>query len=121
VLDVDHGKLIANAVLWANKEPQPLTVKGAGVLDVSIWTQKDSMTVHLVNLTNPMMMKGPVRDIIPIGRQQVRLRVPAGKRIHKAHLLVAKRDVPHHESNGYIEIEVPSVSLHEVIALDYAS
>ena len=121
VLDVDHGKLIANSVLWANKEPQPLTVKGAGVLDVSIWTQKDSMTVHLVNLTNPMMMKGPVREIIPIGRQQVRLRVPAGKRIHKAHLLVAKRDVTHREANGFIEIDVPSVALHEVIALDFAS
>ncbi|HMF79707.1 MAG TPA: beta-galactosidase trimerization domain-containing protein [Bryobacteraceae bacterium] len=120
VLDVDHGKLIANAVLWANKEPQPLTVKGSGVLDVSIWTQKDSMTVHLVNLTNPMMMKGPVREVIPIGRQQVRLRVPAGKRVRKAHLLVAKRDVPHHEVNGFIEVEVPGVALHEVIALDFA-
>ena len=44
----------------------------AGVLDLSIWRQKNSLTVHLVNLTNPMMMKGPVREIIPVSRQQVR-------------------------------------------------
>jgi len=27
---------------------------------------KESMTVHLVNLTNPMMLKGPFREIYPI-------------------------------------------------------
>jgi len=27
------------------------------VLDVTVWRQEHSMTVHLVNLTNPMMMK----------------------------------------------------------------
>lgn len=59
VLDADHAKLLRNAVLWATNEPTPVTVEGQGVLDISIWVQKDSMTVHLVNLTNPMMMKGP--------------------------------------------------------------
>ena len=32
------------------------------------------MTVHLVNLTNPMMMKGPLRETIPIGPLTVRIR-----------------------------------------------
>jgi hypothetical protein len=121
VLDADHAKLLANAVLWANKEPQPVSVKGPGVLDISVWAQKDSMTVHLVNLTNPMMMKGPVREIIPMPRQQVRIHIPAGKRIRKAQLLVAKREIPHHDVNGSIEFELPSIGLHEVIALDFVS
>ena len=120
VLDVDHGRLLRNAVLWANREPQPLNVEGSGLLDVSVWTQNDSMTVHLVNLTNPMMMKGPVREIIPIGPQQVRVRIPDGKRIRSVHLLVAKGDIPHREVNGFLELTVPSIALHEVIALDYA-
>ena len=34
------------------------------------------MTVHLVNLTNPMMMKGPLREIIPVGPERVRIRLP---------------------------------------------
>ncbi len=50
------------------------------MLDVSVWTQKESMTAHLVNLTNPMMMKGPVREIIPITEQKVEIQVPAGRR-----------------------------------------
>jgi len=120
VLDVDHGKLLRNAVLWANRDPQPLTVEGQGLLDISVWTQPDSMTVHLVNLTNPMMMKGPVREIIPIGKQRVRVRAPESKRIHKVHLLVAKAEIPHREANGFVEMTVPSIALHEVIALDYA-
>ena len=120
VLDVDHSKLLRNAVNWATGEPQPLSVEGKGILDVSVWTQKDSMTVHLVNLTNPMMMKGPVREIIPAPAQRVRVRVPAGRRIRKAQLLVAKREIPLQESNGFLQFEVPSIALHEVVAFDFA-
>ena len=47
------------------------------------------MTVHLVNLTNPMMMKGPIREIIPITAQQVSLQIPAGRRVKQVQLLVA--------------------------------
>ena len=47
------------------------------------------MTVHLVNLTNPMMMKGPFRELIPVGEQQVVVRLPAGAKATKVHLLVA--------------------------------
>jgi hypothetical protein len=79
------------------------------------------MTVHLVNLTNPMMMKGPVREIIPVPAQKVRVQFPAGRRVTKAQLLVAKRDVPFQESNGFLQFEVPSVELHEVVAFDFAS
>ncbi|MFL6417556.1 MAG: beta-galactosidase trimerization domain-containing protein [Bryobacteraceae bacterium] len=120
VLDQDHSKLLRNAVNWANGEPQPLSVEGKGVLDVSVWAQKNSMTVHLVNLTNPMMMKGPVREIIPIPAQKIRVQVPAGRRVSKAQLLVAKRDVPFQESGGFLQLEVPSIELHEVIAFDLA-
>ncbi len=66
VLSADHLKLMRNAVAWAHQEEQPLTVTGRGVLDVSLWRQKASITAHLVNLTNPMMMKGPMREIIPL-------------------------------------------------------
>jgi Beta-galactosidase trimerisation domain len=120
VLDVDHGKLMANAVSWAYQESQPLSVKGPGVLDVALWMQKGSITAHLVNLTNPMMMKGPVRDIVPIGSQQLRIQIPEERQIRRSHLLVAKREIPHRRANGFIELEVPSVGLHEVVALDFA-
>jgi hypothetical protein len=121
VLNTDHGKLLRNAVLWATNEPAPLSVEGPGVLDLSIWQQKSTMTVHLVNLTNPMMMKGPVREAIPISSQQVRIRVPEGRRIHKARLLVAGSEVHYRTDGGAILIEVPSIRVHEVIALDFTA
>src|SRR2546423_2133016 len=76
VLCVDHFKLLRNAVAWATNELPVVEVVGPGVLDVTVWEQKNSMTVHLVNLTNPMMMKGPVREFIPVGEQRIRVRLP---------------------------------------------
>jgi hypothetical protein len=120
VLNTDHAKLLRNAVRWATNEPEPVSVEGPGVLDLAIWSQKNSMTVHLVNLTNPMMMKGPVREAIPISSQQVRIRVPADRHITKAHLLVAGVGAHYRENGDAVLIEVPSIRVHEVIALDFA-
>ncbi len=118
VLDVDHAKLLRNAVLWATDEIAPVTVEGQGVLDISIWGQKNSMTVHLVNLTNPMMMKGPVREIFPVANQHVRIQIPDGSRVTRAKLLVAGKPIPFTYERGLIAIDVPSIAVHEVIALD---
>ncbi len=120
VLNVDHGKLLRNAVQWATNEPSPLSVEGKGVLDLSIWRQKDSLTVHLVNLTNPMMMKGPLREVIPLSGQKVHIRVSGDRRIAKAHLLVAGNEAQFRQENGAIVVDVPVIDIHEVVALDYA-
>jgi hypothetical protein len=120
VLNTDHGKLLGNTVVWATDEPAPVTVEGQGVLDIAVWGQENSMTVHLVNLTNPMMMKGPVREAIPLSSQQVRLRIPEGKQVSKARLLVAGSPVQYSKDGGALVLEVPSIMVHEVIALDFA-
>ena len=39
------------------------------------------MTVNLVNLTNPMMMRGSFRTLLPVGEQVVKIRLPEGKRM----------------------------------------
>jgi hypothetical protein len=78
------------------------------------------MTVHLVNLTNPMMMKGPVRETIPLGGQKLRVRVPAGRRVQRVHLLSAGTEVAYRAEGGTIALEVPEIGVHEVVALDYA-
>jgi hypothetical protein len=120
VLNIDHARLLRNAVIWATGEMQPLEVIGRGVLDVSVWMQKSSMTVHLVNLTNPMMMKGPIREIIPAPSQQVRVQVPAGKRVTGVHFLVSGGRPAVRRTGSTMEIAVPSIDLHEVIAIDFA-
>ncbi len=67
------------------------------MLDVTVWRQRESMTVHLVNLTNPMMMKGPLREIIPVGPERVRIRLPAGTRAGNVRLLTARTTPPSNE------------------------
>jgi hypothetical protein len=78
------------------------------------------MTVHLVNLTNPMM-KGPLREIIPISSQRVSVKIPSSRRIKRVHLLVAGKEVPYKLEHDIISLEIPSISLNEVVAVDFIS
>ena len=118
VLSVDHGRLLRNAIAWATNEPRPVEVEGPGLLDVTGWRQRASMTVHLVNLTNPMMMKGPLREIIPIGPLRVRVRLPAGTRARQVRLLTAGTAPRVEDDRGVLTVSVPAVDVHEVVAID---
>jgi hypothetical protein len=118
VLSPDHGKLLRNAVEWATNEECPLSVEGPGVLDVTYWKQRSSLTIHLVNLTNPMMMKGPVRELIAVGPHRVRARLPGGLRVKRLRLLVSGGTPDFSQVGDLLEVTVPSVLDHEVIGLD---
>jgi hypothetical protein len=118
VMSADHGRLLANAVRWAANEEPPVTVTGPGLVDVTIWRQTNSLTVHLVNLTNPMAMRGPVRELIPLPAQRVRIKLPAGAAAAKVHLLVADRAPAVAARSGYVDVTVPEILDHEVVAVD---
>jgi hypothetical protein len=118
VLAVDHGILLRNAVRWATNAEPLVEVLGPGVLDVTAWRQQGSMTVHLVNLTNPMMMKGPIRELIPVGEQRVTVRLAAGEKARRVQLLVAGREVPVTQDGPRLSVTVPSVRDLEVVAVD---
>jgi putative glycosyl hydrolase-like family 6 (GHL6) protein/glycosyl hydrolase family 42 (putative beta-galactosidase) len=118
VLAPDHGRLLANAVQWAANETPPLTVAGPGLFDVTAWRQKDSLAVHLVNLTNAMAMKGPVREFVPVGPMTVTIRLPAGARTRGVRLLVAETQPKADATGGTVTVVVPSVRDHEVVAVD---
>jgi len=111
---------LANAVAWAANEDPPVTVTGPGLLDVTIWRQKQSLTVHLVNLTNPMMMKGPFRELLPLPEQRVRVKLPDEARPGRVQLLVGERPPRVEQSPGYVDVTVPSILDHEVVAIDLA-
>ena len=120
VLCVDHFKLLRNAVEWATNEPPVVQVTGPGVLDVTVWRQRSSLTVHLVNLTNPMMMKGPLRELIPIGAQEVRVRLADGFRAGKARLLMAGKALRLERRQRELRFPIPSILDHEILAIDPA-
>ena len=96
-----------------------IEVIGPGLLDVTVWRNPASITIHLVNLTNPMAMKGPYRDFFPIGAQTIKLRLPAGVHAKQARLLVAEKATPIARSGQTILIlNVPTILDHEVVAID---
>jgi len=117
-LCADHLKLLRNTVFWANHEETMVQVEGPGLLDVVAWRSPDSLTIHLVNLTNPMTMKGPYRDFFPIGEQTLTLRLPGDVRAKQARLLVAERTIAMERSGTMLTLRVPSILDHEVVAID---
>ena len=119
VLCVDHFKLLRNAAQWATNEPPVVEVTGPGMLDVTLWRQKDSLTVHLVNLTNPMTMKGPVREFIAVGPHKVRVRLLTRKKVRQARLLAADQSLKLGRSGDYVDFTIPSILDHEVAAIDF--
>ncbi len=118
VLNEDHLKVMRNTVRWADATEPMLAVDGPGMLDVTMWRNKAAITVHLVNLTNPMAMKGPYRDFFPVGAQTVKLRLPADVRVKQARLLVAEKAIPMERSGSMLSVTIPSILDHEVLAFE---
>lgn len=118
VLCVDHGQVLANTIRWALDEEGPVTVVGPGLVDVTAWRQRDSLTVHLVNLANPMLMKGPYRELLPLPEQRVQIRLPAGRQATRVQLLVSGQPPAVEQVAGALWVTVPAVLAHEVVAVD---
>ena len=87
-------------------------------MDVTTWRQEKSMTVHLVNLTNPMMMKGPFREFIPVDAE-VTISIPAGKRPAGVHLLISGKKPVYDIRSGKLHIKTLRVMDHEIIGVDF--
>jgi hypothetical protein len=116
----DHLTLIHAMVDWAHDEPKPMQVDGPGLVDIAYWRQQKSITGHLVNLNNPMTMRGSYREAIPAGPYRVRLRLPTGERPVQARLLTAGGSVAMRAGDGWVEVDVPRIDYHEVVAVDLA-
>ena len=119
VLAQDHQRLIANAVRWALGRRPRLEVAGGGVLDLAVRENGEGLAVVLHNLTNPMMMKGPIRATFPAGPQRVSVALPEGRAVAAARLLVAGRDVPATVEDGRALVEVSDIETLEVVHLTW--
>jgi hypothetical protein len=118
VLCADHLKVLRNTLLWANNEEAVVGVDGPGLLDVTAWRNSRAITIHLVNLTNPMAMKGPYRDFFPVGPQTVRLRLPIGVQAKSARLLAADKSIAVERTGATMSVVIPSILDHEVVAIE---
>jgi hypothetical protein len=59
-----------------------------------------------------------VRELIPVGGQTIRIRLPNGTRAKRIRLLAADKTPRAERSGQYLSVAVPSVLDHEVVAID---
>ncbi|HEY4202328.1 MAG TPA: family 10 glycosylhydrolase [Devosiaceae bacterium] len=116
----DHGQLLGNAIDWALGGRPAVRVMGPGVVDIAVRSGEKKAALALLNLTNPMMMKGPLRDVLPIGAQTISYKAPAGAKSATARLVIAGTSVPVAIKDGWFEIVVPGLERMEVVQLDWA-
>jgi hypothetical protein len=121
VLAPDHGRLIANAVNWAIGKDHRVRVEGKGIIDIAVYESEGAMAIFLVNLTNPMMMKGPLREVYPIGQQSLSIELPKGRKPGAIKLLVGNEAVSSRVVGDRVEILVPSIEALETVHLTWQS
>ncbi|MBK9389616.1 MAG: beta-galactosidase trimerization domain-containing protein [Bacteroidetes bacterium] len=117
IMSPDHGKLLSNTIRWALNEEPLAEVKGPGVIDVTMWKQENSITLHLVNLTNPMLMKGPFRELIPV-KEKVIINLPEGIKTKGIYLLVSGLKPDYELKGSRLIISTPDIYDHEIIGID---
>ncbi len=117
----DHRWLLLRALDWVRKgTPLPVTVQGTGLVEVTAWRQRNSLTVHLVNLTTPNLFGGPVTEIVPVGEQKIQLVLPNGCAPAEVRLLRANQTVAWQVQGERLTLTVPQVIDHEIVAITLA-
>ena len=88
------------------------------MVETAYWRQKNSLAAHIVNMNNPMMMKGPYREIMPAGPYTVSLAIPADAKVGTVKLLESGAVPKTRREGARLIAEVPRIRLHEVVAVD---
>jgi hypothetical protein len=113
----DISRLLQNTIRWVAGGQAPVTIQGKGLIEVFAWETQPGFAVHVLNYTNPNAHRGWIREFYPIGAQQVKFKLLAGRRVTRVELLRAERDIPFHAVGDSIEFAIPSVLDYEVAAL----
>ncbi|MBF8191847.1 ThuA domain-containing protein [Nonomuraea sp. K274] len=118
-LQADHGRLIAGAVRWALGGEPEVTVRGPGLADLAVRRADDGLAVTVVNLNNPMTMRGALRETIPLPPQTLSVALPPDAQGASARLLVGDTDATAAVRDGRVEVELTDVERIEVVRLTW--
>ncbi len=118
VLNEDHLKLLRNAVEFALGTKPAIEVTGPGLLDITLWRKQNAVIIHLVNLTNPMAMKGPYREFLPVGEQRIAIHPSYGAVPRSAKGLVSGKTLGSDREAMTTTYYVPSILDHEMVVVD---
>jgi hypothetical protein len=110
----DLSRLLQNCVRWLVRDRAPVSVEGEGVLEVFAWETEPGFALHLLNYTNPNMLRGWFTETYPVGAQRVRAKLPEGVWGDRVELLRAGTSVPLKRDGRFVEFTVPGVRDYEV-------
>jgi hypothetical protein len=115
----DHLRMLCNSVDWAARTERAVQVDGPGLVEVHAYRQADNLQIHLVNFSNPDAWRAPVQELLPVGPQRIRVRLPDGQTATgDARCLVSERTLPVALSGGWAEVELPDLVDHEIVVLE---
>lgn len=116
----DHKTLMENSIRWAFDGAPMLEVAGKGVIDLAARQTENGVIGLMTNLTNPMMMKGPIREVFPVENITLRARLPEGVTRASAHLAVAQQEAKVTITDGIAHVMVPNIALAEVVSINWS-
>jgi len=94
-----------------------VNVEGDGMLEVFAWETEPGFALHLLNYTNPNMLRGWFTATYPVGAQKIRAELPAGVNGERVELLRAGTAVPLRRDGGGAEFTIPGVRDYEVAVI----
>jgi hypothetical protein len=95
-------------------------VDGPGFIEMFCWETAPGYAVHLLNYSNPDAQHGWLQTTLPLGAQQVAMKLPSGAAVKSVELLNAERTVPHRMEDQVLSFTIPSVDDYEVAAVTLA-
>ena len=118
----DLGRVLANAVRWADGTPPEVEVDAPDFVDVTLMGQASRRLVHLVNLPldKPVSTgwRHPGRHLIEVRDIRVRLRPPAGRRVTSVRLATSEERLSVAVRDGACEVVVPQLADHEIVIFE---
>jgi hypothetical protein len=118
--NTDVSQLLQNSIRWILRGKSPVSVDGAGIVEMFAWETDPGFAIHILNYNNPNLHKGWIRRHNPIGPQTVKMELPQGTRIAKIQLLRAEADVEFKQTGTSVKFIVPKVNDYEIAAMTRA-
>lgn len=113
----DLSRILRNVISWLLRGRTPVSVAGGGMVEVFAWETEPGFALHLLNYTNPNMLRGWFTEIYPVGPQRVRAELPEGIGGSRVDLLRAGSSVPLKRDGRSVEFTVPGVRDYEVAVI----
>ena len=113
----DLSRLIKNVIAWLVRDQAPLTVTGDGIIETFAWETEPGFALHLLNYTNPNMLRGWFTGTYPVGPQRVRAELPEGINGTRVDFLRGATSVPLKRDGRAVEFTIPDIRDYEVAVI----